>query len=351
MSLMIESTPLNSLFSNEPLRRPLADPPGALGEDLQPNQQRLFGLLGETLLFETNHPALLEAAQAAFGRFPRPSPAAPGPLALRLLAMPAGLPASPAPWPTPQYRTQAHLFTVTVGQLATAVADLERGFSLGFVDPALLVDLGFVRYVLVEALAFAMLATARHSIPLHAAGVVRQGGALLLCGSSCSGKSSLALACLRRGYRLVSENTLFLKGPAEQMTCWGAPWIVRLRPESQAFFPGLPIAPRLLMVNGSARLEYELSGMFTLEPQGVSPAALVFLSRQPGYRSTRLLPLAAKEARERLEIVWPFASGWTPDMDARLERLLGGPRYLLEIASPPETIVDLLDALADSLEP
>jgi hypothetical protein len=53
------------------LRKPRGLPPNAMLEQIEPTHQRLYCPMGEPLLFQTNSPVLLQAADDAFGRFPR----------------------------------------------------------------------------------------------------------------------------------------------------------------------------------------------------------------------------------------------------------------------------------------
>jgi hypothetical protein len=58
-------------------------------------------------------------------------------------------------------------------------------------------------------------------IPIHASAIMIGDTALLLAGSSGSGKSSLALAALRQGLEVLSEDTVYVElGPAVKIWSW-----------------------------------------------------------------------------------------------------------------------------------
>ncbi len=62
----------------------------------RPTMERRYGLMAETLLFQTNDPGLVEAADASFGRYPIPTDDR-EPLVLRLFSERA--PGLPGPGP------------------------------------------------------------------------------------------------------------------------------------------------------------------------------------------------------------------------------------------------------------
>src|SRR5205085_11291512 len=73
--------------------------------------------------------------------------------------------------------------------------------------------------------------TARHQEPLHATVVTKDGNGLALVGDSGYGKSTLAAAFLRAGYRLLTDDLLVLHGTATGF-------------EAQPALPRLKLFPR-----------------------------------------------------------------------------------------------------------
>ena len=331
-------------------RKPRALPVNAMLEQTEPTLERLYSLMGEALLFQTDDPALLEAAERSFGRFgPAPPDLAASPLVLRLYVhgdeSPAG--ASPAAGrPRPIYRTQGHLFYINLGADNTAVADLLQGYAFGFVSRPVARNRSLVCYLFLEGLALAMLGPARQFIPLHAGCVVKDGASLILSGESGRGKSTLAFACVRRGYQVLSEDGLFLKCRPDAAELWGLPWRLHLLPDVKRFFPELAAERPRLQINGEWKLEIDLE---TFYPGSTAthapPGPLVFLEQGTDSGPVRIEPVAPQEIAERLQVVWPWWVGWTGEMEGQLARLVELGAYRLRTAGSPHEVVDALDAL------
>lgn len=335
--------------------KPRGLPPNAMLEQIEPTFQRLFYPMGQLLLFQTNSPVLLQAASEAFGSFPRFSgEQASSPLVLRLFAHEVEL----APGhreddehPRPLYRTQGHLFYVTVGASSTAVADLLRGYAFGFVAPAVVQDRTLVRYVFLEGLAFAMLGTARQFIPVHAACVVKGGTSLVLQGSSGRGKSTLAYACVRRGYQMLAEDGLLVECLSDGARIWGWPWKLHLLPDSKRFFSELEHEQPQLQINGEWKLEIESELFFPgSTTTNAAPGLVIFLERGAAPGRACVEPLPIGEAVERFEVVWPWQVGWPEEKEQRVFRLLERGTYRLRMEGSPDDAVDALDAVLASLE-
>jgi hypothetical protein len=115
--------------------------------------------------------------------------------------------------------------------------------------------------------------------PLHAACVSREGAGTLLCGDSGAGKSSLAYACTRRGWTLVSDDSVHL-APGPNRTGVGGSNIIRLRE------PGAgPTADQSIEIDVAAQ------GFSTARSTSVSRC--VFLRRRPGPAAWRDFPVRA----------------------------------------------------------
>lgn len=335
-------------------RKPRALPVDAMLEQTEPTLQRLYGLMGEALLFQTNDPVLLEAAERSFGRFP---PAAVGPdsspLVLRLYLHNGGLASGALPadgHSRPIYRTQGHLLYITHGAENTAVADLLQGYAFGFVTAPVASDQSLVRYVFLEGLALAMLGPARQFIPLHAGCVVRDGTSLILSGESGRGKSTLAFACVRRGYQILSEDGLFLRCRADGAELWGMPWRLHLLPDVKRFFPELAAEQPRLQINGEWKLEVDVETFYPRSAAAsAAPGPVVFLEPEMGSGPARIELISPEETADRLEVVWPWWVGWTDEMERQLARLVEPGAYRLRTSASPEDAVDALDSLRSNL--
>jgi hypothetical protein len=305
--------------------------------------------MGEPLLFQTNSQLLLQAADDAFGRFPRRSGEGPLPLVLRCFVH-DGEPELERQYaverPRPIYRTQGHLFYISAGAGNTLVADMTQGYAFGFLTPQIAGDLAFVRYVFLQGMGFAMLSTARQCIGVHAACVVKAEMSLILQGSSGAGKSTTAFACARRGYQVLSEDGLLIKVRPGGVRLWGAPWKLHLLPESKRFFPELEKERPRLQLNGEWKLELDLDALMPGSTTIDAPSGLVlFLERGGAAGATRIEPVPLSEALDEFHLVWPWSIGWTERMEQGLSDLLEGKTYRLRVNGSPDQVVDLLDEL------
>jgi hypothetical protein len=330
--------------------KPQGLPPNAMLEQTLPTLQRLYHPMGEPLLFQTNEPVLLGAAEEAFSRFPLPVRGAHAPpLVLRLFVHGAGsvsLVQQERTAPHPVYRTQGHLFYVSLDAWNTAVADLAAGHAFGFVSPEVAHDEALVRFVFVECLALAMLATTRCFIPLHAGCVVRNGTGVALLGSSGSGKSTLTYACARRGYQILAEDGLMVKCEAEGMRFWGMPWTLHLLPDAVRIFAELAEEKARLQINGEWKLEVNPERYFpgsTTTSASLGP--VLFLERGSRQGESKLEVVPRAEALEQLEIVWPYWVGWNHEMEVGVPKLLENGAFRLHMNGTPDQAVDALDRL------
>ena len=103
-----------------------------------------------------------------------------------------------------------------------AVADVDAGVAVGFVSPATARDGATVRYTFIEGMALSMLPRGRGYLVLHAAGVARGDVGIVLSGPAGAGKSTLAMACARRGFGVFAEDAVFVRRPTDRASSCGA---------------------------------------------------------------------------------------------------------------------------------
>lgn len=315
-------------------------PPGSLLEQLQPTRRRSFRLAGEALRFETNDARVLALADTLFSAYgPAPSDAA-DPLVLHVLVH---APAEPtAPFGKPVFRTHGHLFTVALGPHDSGAADLLAGRAFAIVTPAL-VEVGWrLQQQVLAALALGMLGPARGYVPLHAACLTDGERSVLIHGPSGAGKSTFTYAAVRRGYRVVTEDSLQIGGAAEPRA-WGIPWQFQLLPDAARFFPELRASAPRLQANGEWKIDVDLP---RLHPGRVAASAplgpLLLLHRRPG--PTAIERVRDAEAAALVEPVWPWQVGWTPAHQARLDDVVRRGVYRFTTGAEPDAMVDALDA-------
>lgn len=314
-------------------------PPDSLLERLEPTSRRCFALAGETLAFETNDDRIMELAAELFSRYGPPKDITREPLLVRVLVHEPS--AAVAASPSTTFRTFGHLFTVVLGPHDSAAADVVAGRAFAIVRPSLVDDGRRLQQQLIAALALGMLGPARGYLPLHCACVTRAGRSVLLHGPSGAGKSTLAYAAARRGFQIVSEDSLQIGGPGEARA-WGVPWQFQLLPDTVRFFPELEgIEPRP-QPNGERKLDVDLDRLLPGSVAASAPVGpLLVLTRRPGRTVIERLPDA--EAAELIEPVWPWQVGWTDGHDALLANVRRRGVYRFASDAGPDAMVDALD--------
>jgi hypothetical protein len=313
---------------------------------VRPTLERVFGLMAEPLRFETNDPALLEAADVAFGRFARPVDGEP--LVVRLVvsdAVTGGRPARP-----PDYHAQGHLLLIS-GEAGVASVDVERGVASGVVSRAALDDLPLMRYAFIEAMGLSMLSSARGYVTLHAAGVVRDGVGVALLGPAGAGKSTLAMACARRGFGVVAEDAVFVRDARRRVELWGLPWIQRLLPDARQHFAELGVLEPRRQQNGELKLEVDLDAAYPGRAQPCAPAGAVVVLERAHDGATTIERIDGAAALEAIEVSWPYDGGWTAAHERTLARLADGGVYRLRNGGSPDAAVDALVRLVASVGP
>ena len=325
---------------------------GSSLEDVQPNQQKTFGLMGESLSFQTNDDRLLAIADEAFGRFPLSDDRSEPPLIVRLFVREGhdhGEKPLQARQTKPIYHQQDHIFTILVGADNFAVADLSRGFAYGFITPELLDDRDFVRINFIEAMSLCLLGFARNYAVVHAACVIKDELSVLIHGKAGSGKSTLAFACVRRGYKILAEDVVFCKSQSGELQLWGAPWKFHLLPDAKQLFPELHDLGRLVTISGEAKIELDLEALYPGCTRTNARAGILILLTRNSDQPIGIAKLSRRQAMQEFEFHWPWSAGWNDQLEANGQRLLDGEVYRLNLNRTPEQGVDILDELLVNL--
>jgi hypothetical protein len=115
------------------------------------------------------------------------------------------------------------------------------------------------RYHFLEALVLTALDTVAFT-PVHGACVARSGRALLLCGQSGAGKSSLAYACAERGWTFLSDDASHLS-MLEPGTVVGDCRRISIRESAAGIFPELTSARATPTLNGKRALMLDTAAL------------------------------------------------------------------------------------------
>ncbi len=275
---------------------------------------------------ETNHPAVLEAANTSFNglppRFDTP------PVVLRIVVSPSQNETLP---PAPTFRAQRHLFHLVAGAANYACCDLDSGFGAAWLAASTALAPEYLRYYFLEAMALTLV-EARHLLSLHAACVARHGRGLLLCGDSGAGKSSLAFACALDGFTYIADDCASLVRAHPTRSVIGSPHLIRFRDTAAALFPELAAHTPCLRANGDLSIELHTADFPHLHTAHESPIdAIILLDRSPHHPSPAALhPISLDEARPHLcPIAWPPELSITREREQTFSRLRGAAVYRL----------------------
>jgi hypothetical protein len=126
---------------------------------------------------------------------------------------------------------------------------------------------------------------------LHGSAVGGASGVHVFCGSSHSGKSTLAHALQRRGYQVWADDAVAFTSRHETVCIVALPFALRLRPEAAAFFarsavavpvggieevprPGIETVGELAPIASVSVLEYAPATISQISPSESLPAIL-----------------------------------------------------------------------------
>ena len=278
---------------------------------------------GFPVQIKSNEENVLRLAEQSWGTFEQRFRDAP--IEVRILVSDSLMKRRPAP---PVFRAQANLLTMVADAHNFACCDLAAGF--GFACIARGTNKDYVRYHFLEALVYTLLDT-RHLVAVHAACVAKDGHGVLLVGNSGAGKSSLAYACMRRGWTYVSDDASSLLRRKTGRVIVGNPQTFRFRPTAAILFPELqgPMKVR----NGKPTVEVKTENLrHSNIANECTVDYVIFLNRlEDDVDAPSLAPVPRDEALRRLcqENVWPIELSVQQERLDAIERLLDAKLFQL----------------------
>jgi hypothetical protein len=243
-----------------------------LSETPLPRRETFFPL-GFPLELATNSEAVMAAARQCWGMFPAAYPGTP--LSLCITVTEHEDDRVP---PTAKFRTQQHLMSIVADARNHVTCDFSRGCAFGWVTRRVAEDTEFVRPFFLEAPAMTMLLTA-HLAGIHGALITQHGVGTVLCGESFAGKSTLAYACARSGWTLVSDDCTFLLRNQTGRYAVGNPYSVRFREDAKTLFSELENCRITSRLNGKQGMEVQTSDLPISTANGCVIDHVVFLRR------------------------------------------------------------------------
>jgi hypothetical protein len=303
--------------------------------------KRVFHPLGFPIEVMTNSGDMLAAAEESWGglrqMFVEP------PLQLRIALGDGGSGACP---PAPVHRAQRNLLAIVADSRNFALCDRGQGFACAWIDADPVAHRRYLRYHFLESIALCML-SCFYITPLHAACVEFEGSGVLLCGNSGAGKSSLAFACARAGWKFISDDASYLVRRGSGRVVTGNSRQVRLRPSAGELFPEVKDFTPTPWTAGKPSIEIPT----VLLPQVTTASHttveyIIFLNRVDGSAPS-LLPFP-REVAQQWAAQSPAATGDNDEgQAASLRHLLDAKLFELRY-SGLESAVDHLKTMISS---
>ncbi len=253
-----------------------------------------FYPLGFPVEIATNSDAVIAAARQSWGLFPAAS--AETPLLLNLTILDRDDQRLP---PRPQFRSHQHLMSIVSDAHNQVICDFNSGCASGWITRRVAENTAYLRVRFLESSVMSVL-VAVHLAAMHSALVARNGVGIAFCGESYAGKSTLAYACARSGWTLISDDGTFLDRKRTDCYAVGNPFRVRFREDAKFLFPELADFKVERRHNGSLALEVPTQELPISTAIGSSVDHLVFLRRSRSG-AARMNRFSASEALHWLE--------------------------------------------------
>lgn len=261
--------------------------------------------LGYPVVVETGDARAAEFARTLWGRWPQLATGEPLALSIQIDAA-----CEPQTGKEPQFRVSPAGFGLTGAGSAFFDAEFHE---LAIQVPDLR-DSHFLNSALLTALDYSLFT------PLHAAAVARDGVGLLLCGDSGAGKSTLTYACARRGWTLISDDSVHLVPGSSAAREGNGPMIsslssvIHLRKPAQSLFAELKNKPLGVAPNGKTAIEISAAEAGFRTARNASIERCIFLARRPG--PAQMSPLDPGHA-----VQYFLKYLWQPDLRTHRRRL------------------------------
>lgn len=270
-----------------------------LGYDLPLPLTARYYPMGFPLDLATNSQAILEAADWLWQKFSFATDARLSemrPASIRILVEDCDARTPPV---AGMPRGRDHLISFVHGPDNFAVCDLAASFTFACLTRDVAENQPYVRYHFLEP-AGSLMIDARHLTPVHASCAALNGSAVLLCGESGAGKTSLAYACARRGWTYLSDDATHIVRGRDDRTVVGRPYRIRFRESARSLFPELNDFKPELRPNGKLDIEVETERLGIPVAPAAHASHIILLNRQPEPVSVSIAPVERSKAVRRL---------------------------------------------------
>jgi hypothetical protein len=246
--------------------------------------------MGIPVEIDTNSEAVLAVARQMWGRYPAVAGA--GSITFRIAV--ANQDAATPPFPSMPLG-QGHLVSIVHGPGNFAVCDLNASFGFAWLTRDVANDSTYLRYYFLEP-ALYMMIEARYLSPLHASCIALDGRALVLCGDSGAGKTTLAYACAKAGWTFLSGDATHIVRGRPDRAVVGRPFSIRFRATARELFPELGAWIPMRRPNGKLDLEIDTSELGLAIALESNAFGVVFLNRRESASQAKIAPFPATEA-------------------------------------------------------
>ena len=219
-------------------------------------------------------------------------------------------------------------------------ADRKMGKALALLMYDTEVKNGRVVAAIAESLAL-FLVNWSHRIPIHASAVSIRNHAIAFIGRSGAGKSCLAYACVRRGFDLLSEDTIYV-GLESDYRFWGKVTKVHLLPETINLFPEL-VGRKTELRYGKLKIAVSLSDINCTQVLHAPTITVCLIEPNHKNQQSLLEPVSSEYVRE--VILSSLEPGFDLDLkrlNIGLDRLLCRNTYRLKVGYDLNATTDLL---------
>jgi len=247
---------------------------------------------------------------------------------------------------------QERVLVHTPGSVGFADASCREAYA--WVTASLVQAGDCFRSGLIEALTFAVLSSLDRT-PLHAAGIVRSGSAVLLAGPSGAGKSTLSYAALQSGWSLLAEDHVNVELDSS-FRVWGCSPFIHLPPDAQRHFPELEGRKVSVLQGKREKLAVEVKDRGHLAPAGYvagDQTRICILERRKGETrgTAELQPLSPTEIKDALS--WGSEAGFDifrHEIAAAVDRLARPGGWRLVLGGEPQDALPLLERIVDEVD-
>lgn len=195
-------------------------------------------------------------------------------------------------WQVLRYRSEGQLRYQEVPGGGSVIADPEGGLAVAFVDEAITACSWSIAHVIFFPI-WAQMLKERGVFPVHAAGLERDGMGILFPGKSNCGKSTLSLHLLRNGYKLLGDDTVFVRRGESGTELLFFPEEVDVCDETVDLYPQLALARNLTEDRWQPKARVNLNEIGPNAVVESSPARLL------------VFPVIAEDGKTRYEQVNP----------------------------------------------